>query len=165
MKKFKITQLYYNGCISPFATISDSIEYELTDNSIIVTITREHYGNVDEEDRPKEYTIKGSFDIDNFFETSTEEERQKYIEYLKETLNDSAKEIQSGYKKEYSEGSFSSCNDPILVEIDGQEYLFNNEGCEDELYNLPREILEEYPIIKLPNKMLRKLLSILNVNE
>lgn len=56
MRTLKIKRHYYNGVVHSFSTISDSIKYEIKENSITATIEREHYG--DESENYKHYTIK-----------------------------------------------------------------------------------------------------------
>lgn len=163
MEKFKIQKNYYNGVIQPYSLILESIEYNIDDSSIKITITREYYS--DEKDNFVPKTIKGTFNIDNYFESSNNDEIQEQIEDFKDTLNDWAEEIQDGYTEEYFINSAPHCLNYTIVEIDGEEYRFGNLECKDELYQLPKEIINYDPLIRLPNKLLSKVLSIINTEE
>ena len=164
MKTLRIERFFYNGIIHPFSRISDSIQYEVKEDTIIATIEREYYGH--ETESHKHYKINGTFDlIDNYIEILDNEEKLQYFTNFKENIIEFAKQLQDGYKDEYFINSVPHCLDYTIVEIDGKKYKFGNINCNDELYELPKEMMYNDPLMGLPTKLLCKILPMIDTNK
>lgn len=151
MISIKFSQTFYNGKITPYALISTSTEFLVTDSSAFITIEQENYLNADKNLKTEKICGTAAMqDIDyHFSQQRFETELNKIIELF-----------ENHYKEEFFINSAPHNLSYFTVKINDKNYNLSNLKIDDEHYKKMMETFSRYiNYLNVPRKLLKQILK------
>lgn len=148
MEKIRFEQRYYNGCILPYATVYDAIEFEIIKGNVYIIVEREHYFSSGYNTN----LIRGKAlmsDVVNDFSD---------IQFISE-LENISRDVKQNYKQDFFIDEIPYALSYKIINIDGEEYKFSSD-VDDLTYKYACDDIDKFcNMISLPTKLLGMLLS------